>query len=398
MLSGKNVLLAITGSIAAYKSAYLVRGFIKSGANVKVIVTKSALQFVTKVTLSTLSKNPVYEDFLKDEHTGEWNNHVELGSWSDIMVIAPATANTLSNLVSGKANSFFLATFLSCNSPVFVAPAMDLDMFQNKSTKYNLEILFKRGVKIIDPGSGELASGLDGKGRMEEPEQIVAVINQYFLDQATLKNINILISAGPTYESIDPVRFIGNYSSGKMGFALAKEAENRGAYVELISGPVSLKTPKNVKRTNIRSALEMKKEIEDRFSTTDVLIMSAAVADFQPVESASNKIKKAESQMSITLKKTPDILKDLAKKKKKQIVIGFALETESEKKNAYQKMKQKNLDAIVLNSLKDKGAGFGYDTNKITIITPLEEMNYDLKTKDLVAKDILNFIEKCILD
>jgi len=398
MLSGKNVLLAITGSIAAYKSAYLVRGFIKSGANVKVIVTKSALQFVTKVTLSTLSKNPVYKDFLKDEHTGEWNNHVELGSWSDIMVIAPATANTLSNLVSGKANSFFLATFLSCNSPVFVAPAMDLDMFQNKSTKYNLEILLKRGVKIIDPGSGELASGLDGKGRMEEPEQIVAVINQYFLDQATLKNINILISAGPTYESIDPVRFIGNYSSGKMGFALAKEAENRGAYVELISGPVSLKTPKNVKRTNIRSALEMKKEIEDRFSTTDVLIMSAAVADFQPVESASNKIKKAESQLSITLKKTPDILKDLAKKKKKQIVIGFALETESEKKNAYQKMKQKNLDAIVLNSLKDKGAGFGYDTNKITIITPLEEMNYDLKTKDLVAKDILNFIEKCILE
>ncbi|MDG1798871.1 MAG: bifunctional phosphopantothenoylcysteine decarboxylase/phosphopantothenate--cysteine ligase CoaBC [Flavobacteriales bacterium] len=398
MLSGKNVLLAITGSIAAYKSAYLVRGFIKSGANVKVIVTESALQFVTKVTLSTLSKNPVYKDFLKDEHTGEWNNHVELGSWSDIMVIAPATANTLSNLVTGKANSFFLATFLSCNSPVFVAPAMDLDMFQNKSTKHNLDILSKRGVKIIDPGSGELASGLDGKGRMEEPEQIVDVINQYFLDQATLKNINILISAGPTYESIDPVRFIGNYSSGKMGFALAKEAENRGACVELISGPVSLKTPKNVKRTNIRSALEMKKEIEDRFSTTDVLIMSAAVADFQTTESAINKIKKAEAKMSITLKKTPDILKDLAKKKKKQIVIGFALETESEKKNAYQKMKQKNLDAIVLNSLKDKGAGFGYDTNKVTIITPLEEMNYELKTKDLVAKDILNFIEKCILD
>ena len=398
MLSGKNVLLAITGSIAAYKSAYLVRGFIKSGANVKVIVTKSALQFVTKVTLSTLSKNPVYKDFLKDEHTGEWNNHVELGSWSHVMVIAPATANTLSNLVTGKANSFFLATFLSCNSPVFVAPAMDLDMFQNKSTKHNLDILSKRGVKIIDPGSGELASGLDGKGRMEEPEQIVDVINQYFLDQATLKNINILISAGPTYESIDPVRFIGNYSSGKMGFALAKEAENRGACVELISGPVSLKTPKNVKRTNIRSALEMKKEIEDRFSTTDVLIMSAAVADFQPTESAINKIKKAEAKMSITLKKTPDILKDLAKKKKKQIVIGFALETESEKKNAYQKMKQKNLDAIVLNSLKDKGAGFGYNTNKVTIITPLEEMNYELKTKDLVAKDILNFIEKCILD
>tara|TARA_B100001093_G_scaffold64901_2_gene54854 strand:+ start:8289 stop:9479 length:1191 start_codon:yes stop_codon:yes gene_type:complete len=396
MLSGKNVLLAITGSIAAYKSAYLVRDFIKRGANVKVIITESALQFVTPVTLSTLSKNPVYKDFLKDNDTGEWNNHVELGSWSDIMVIAPATANTLSNLVSGKGDSLFLATFLSCKAPIFVAPAMDLDMFKNESTQNNIKILKDRKLNIIEPKIGELASGLDGKGRMEEPEQIAKIINQYFLDKASLKNLKILISAGPTYESIDPVRFIGNYSSGKMGFALAREAEKRGAIVELIAGPVSLETPKNVTRTDVRSADEMKKEIENRFKNTDILIMSAAVSDYQPVKMASNKIKKDVLEMSISLRKTSDILKDLAKIKKKQIVIGFALETQSEKKNAYEKMKKKNLDAIVLNSLNDKGSGFGFDTNKITLITPLEERKFDLKSKDLVAVDILNFVEECI--
>jgi phosphopantothenoylcysteine decarboxylase/phosphopantothenate--cysteine ligase len=396
MLSGKNVLLTITGSIAAYKSAYLVRDFIKRGANVKVIITESALQFVTPVTLSTLSKNPVYKDFLKDNDTGEWNNHVELGSWSDIMIIAPATANTLSNLVSGKGDSLFLATFLSCKAPIFVAPAMDLDMFKNESTQNNIKILKDRKLNIIEPKIGELASGLDGKGRMEEPEQIAKIINQYFLDKASLKNLKILISAGPTYESIDPVRFIGNYSSGKMGFALAREAEKRGAIVELIAGPVSLETPKNVTRTDVRSADEMKKEIENRFKNTDILIMSAAVSDYQPVKMASNKIKKDVLEMSISLRKTSDILKDLAKIKKKQIVIGFALETQSEKKNAYEKMKKKNLDAIVLNSLNDKGSGFGFDTNKITLITPLEERKFDLKSKDLVAVDILNFVEECI--
>jgi phosphopantothenoylcysteine decarboxylase / phosphopantothenate---cysteine ligase len=396
MLSGKNVLLAITGSIAAYKSAYLVRDFIKRGANVKVILTESALQFITPATLSTLSKNPVYKDFLKNTDTGEWNNHVELGSWSDIMVIAPATANTLSNLVSGKGDSFFLATYLSCNAPIFIAPAMDLDMFKNESTQNNIKILNERKINIIQPNSGELASGLDGMGRMEEPDQIALIINQFFLDKASLKNLKILISAGPTYESIDPVRFIGNHSSGKMGFSLAKEAEKRGAIVELIAGPVSLETPKNVKRTNVKSADEMKKEIESRFKKTDVLIMSAAVSDYQPMKIASNKIKKDDSEMIISLKKTPDILKDLAKIKKKQIVIGFALETQSEKKNAYEKMKKKNLDAIVLNSMNDKGAGFGFDTNKITLITPLEERKFDLKSKDLVAVDILNFVEECI--
>ncbi len=396
MLSGKNVLLAITGSIAAYKSAYLVRELIKRGAKVKVIITEAALKFVTTVTLSTLSKNPVYKDFLKNTDTGEWNNHVELGSWSDIMIVAPATANTLSNLVSGKGDSFFLATYLSCKAPIFVAPAMDLDMYKNESTQNNIKILKDRKINIIEPRSGELASGLDGKGRMEEPEQITKIINQYFLDKATLKNLKILISAGPTYESIDPVRFIGNHSSGKMGFALAREAEKRGANVELIAGPVSLETPRNVQRINVSSADEMKKEIEDRFKNTDVLIMSAAVSDYQPLKMASNKIKKDELEMSISLKKTPDILKDLAKLKKKQIVIGFALETQSEKKNAYEKMKKKNLDAIILNSLNDKGSGFGFETNKITLITPLEERKFDLKSKDLVAVDILNFVEECI--
>ena len=396
MLSGKNVLLAITGSIAAYKSAYLVRELIKRGSKVKVIITEAALKFVTTVTLSTLSKNPVYKDFLKNTDTGEWNNHVELGSWSDIMIVAPATANTLSNLVYGKGDSFFLATYLSCKAPIFVAPAMDLDMYKNESTQNNIKILKDRKINIIEPRSGELASGLDGKGRMEEPEQITKIINQYFLDKATLKNLKILISAGPTYESIDPVRFIGNHSSGKMGFALAREAEKRGANVELIAGPVSLETPRNVQRINVSSADEMKKEIEDRFKNTDVLIMSAAVSDYQPLKMASNKIKKDELEMSISLKKTPDILKDLAKLKKKQIVIGFALETQSEKKNAYEKMKKKNLDAIILNSLNDKGSGFGFETNKITLITPLEERKFDLKSKDLVAVDILNFLEECI--
>ena len=396
MLSGKNVLLAITGSIAAYKSAYLIREFIKKGVQVKVIVTESALQFVTKVTLSTLSKNPVYKDFIKNDETGEWNNHVDLGSWADLMIIAPATANTISDLVSGKGNSFLLTTFLSCNAPVFVAPAMDLDMFKNKSTQSNIKILSERSVEIIEPTEGELASGLEGKGRMQEPDQIVTMISEYFLNKATLKNINILISAGPTYESIDPVRFIGNHSSGKMGFALANEAQKRGANVELVSGPVNLETPENVIRTNVKSAQEMKKEITDRFKNIDVLIMSAAVADYKPVKEYDNKIKKQETELNILLEKTPDILKDLAKIKKKQVVVGFALETENELENARQKMKRKNLDAIILNSLSDNGAGFGYDTNKITLITPSENRKFDLKTKDLVAKDILNFIEECI--
>ena len=396
MLRGKNVLLSVTGSIAAYKSAFLVRELIKKGANVKVIVTESALQFVTTITLSTLSNNPVYKDFIKDNNTGEWNNHVDLGAWADLLLIAPATAHTISNLVTGKADSFFLATFLSCTAPVFLAPAMDLDMFKNNSTQDNLKKLKERGIEIIDPDDGQLASGLEGKGRLREPEEIVEILNQYYLDKATLKNIKVLISAGPTYESIDPVRFIGNHSSGKMGFAIANAAQKRGATVHLVTGPVKLKSPDNIERIDVVSASEMKKEIKNRFKDIDVLIMSAAVADYQPIKMAKQKIKKKNSELNIALKKTPDILRDLSKMKKKQIVIGFALETEDEKKNAYDKMKSKNLDAIVLNSLNDKGAGFGHDTNKITLITPMEERKFELKSKDLVAEDILNFIEECI--
>ena len=396
MLKGKNVLLSVTGSIAAYKSAFLVRELIKKGANVKVIVTESALQFVTTITLSTLSKNPVYKDFIKDKETGEWNNHVDLGAWADLFLVAPATAHTISNLVTGKGDSFFLATFLSCTAPIFVAPAMDLDMYKNKSTQNNLKLLIDRGVNIIDPDDGELASGLEGKGRLREPDEIVELLHNYLLDKASLKNIKFLISAGPTYESIDPVRFIGNHSSGKMGFSIANAAQKRGAKVQLVTGPVNLTTPDNVDRIDVVSANEMKKEIKKRFKDIDVLIMSAAVADYQPLKVADQKIKKKTNDLSIPLKKTPDILRDIAKIKKKQIVIGFALETENEKKNAYNKLKHKNLDAIILNSLADKGAGFGHDTNKITLITPSEERNFELKSKDLVAEDILNFIEECI--
>ena len=395
MLKGKNVLLAVTGSIAAYKSTYLVRELIKKGSNVKVIQTESSLQFVTPITLSTLSKNPVTKDFIKNEDTGEWNNHVALGEWADMMLIAPATAHTISNLVTGKADSFFLATFLSCRAPVFVAPAMDLDMFKNESTQANLDTLTKRGIHIIDPDEGELASGLEGKGRMKEPEDIVVYLNDYLLSKATLRGKKILISAGPTYEFIDPVRFIGNHSSGKMGFAIAEEAASRGASVTLITGPVHLSTPKQVYRKDVVSAEEMKNAILHYFDDSDVLIMAAAVADYKPKVVSDEKIKKKNAKLSLELVKTDDILKEIVKNKKQQFVVGFALETNNEQENAKQKLVHKNLDAIVLNSLNDTGAGFGHDTNKVTIITANEEITYTLKSKKEVAVDILNFIEGC---
>lgn len=395
MLKGKNVLLAVTGSIAAYKSTYLVRELIKKGSNVKVIQTESSLQFVTPITLSTLSKNPVTKDFIKNEDTGEWNNHVALGEWADMMLIAPATAHTISNLVTGKADSFFLATFLSCSAPVFVAPAMDLDMFKNESTQANLETLTKRGIHIIDPDEGELASGLEGKGRMKEPEDIVVYLNDYLLSKATLRGKKILVSAGPTYEFIDPVRFIGNHSSGKMGFAIAEEAASRGASVTLITGPVHLTTPEQVYRKDVVSAEEMKNAILHYFDDSDVLIMAAAVADYKPKVVSDEKIKKKNAELSLELVKTDDILKEIVKNKKQQFVVGFALETNNEQENAKQKLVHKNLDAIVLNSLNDTGAGFGHDTNKVTIITANEETTYALKSKKEVAVDILNFIEGC---
>ena len=395
MLKGKNVLLAVTGSIAAYKSTYLVRELIKKGSNVKVIQTESSLQFVTPITLSTLSKNPVTKDFIKNEDTGEWNNHVALGEWADMMLIAPATAHTISNLVTGKADSFFLATFLSCSAPVFVAPAMDLDMFKNESTQANLDTLTKRGIYIIDPDEGELASGLEGKGRMKEPEDIVVYLNDYLLSKATLRGKKILVSAGPTYEFLDPVRFIGNHSSGKMGFAIAEEAASRGASVTLITGPVHLTTPEQVYRQDVVSAEEMKNAILHYFDDSDVLIMAAAVADYKPKVVSDEKIKKKNAKLSLELVKTDDILKEIVKNKKQQFVVGFALETNNEQENAKQKLVHKNLDAIVLNSLNDTGAGFGHDTNKVTIITANEEKTYTLKSKKEVAVDILNFIEGC---
>ena len=395
MLKGKNVLLAVTGSIAAYKSTYLVRELIKKGSNVKVIQTESSLQFVTPITLSTLSKNPVTKDFIKNEDTGEWNNHVALGEWADMMLIAPATAHTISNLVTGKADSFFLATFLSCSAPVFVAPAMDLDMFKNESTQDNLNTLTKRGIHIIDPDEGELASGLEGKGRMKEPEDIVVHLNEYLLSKATLRGKKILVSAGPTYELIDPVRFIGNHSSGKMGFAIAEEAASRGATVTLVTGPVHLTTPDQVSRQDVVSAEEMKNTILHYFDDADVLIMAAAVADYKPKVVSDEKIKKKDAELSLELVKTDDILKEIVKNKKQQFVVGFALETNNEQENAKQKLVHKKLDMIVLNSLNDSGAGFGHDTNKVTIITANEEKTYTLKSKKEVAVDILNFIEGC---
>ena len=395
MLKGKNVLLAVTGSIAAYKSTYLVRELIKKGSNVKVIQTESSLQFVTPITLSTLSKNPVTKDFIKNEDTGEWNNHVALGEWADMMLIAPATAHTISNLVTGKADSFFLATFLSCSAPVFVAPAMDLDMFKNESTQDNLSTLTERGIHIIDPDEGELASGLEGKGRMKEPEDIVAFLNEYLLSKATLRGKKILVSAGPTYELIDPVRFIGNHSSGKMGFAIAEEAASRGATVTLVTGPVHLTTPDQVSRKDVVSAEEMKNTILHYFDDADVLIMAAAVADYKPKAVSDEKIKKNDAELSLELVKTDDILKEIVKNKKQQFVVGFALETNNEQENAKQKLVHKKLDAIVLNSLNDSGAGFGHDTNKVTIITANDEKTYTLKSKKEVAADILNFIEGC---
>ena len=395
MLKGKNVLLAVTGSIAAYKSTYLVRELIRRGSNVKVIQTESSLQFVTPIALSTLSKNPVTKDFIKNEETGEWNNHVALGEWADMMLIAPATAHTISNLVTGKADSFFLATFLSCSAPVFVAPAMDLDMFKNESTQDNLNTLTKRGIHVIEPDEGELASGLEGKGRMKEPEDIVVFLNEYLLSKATLRGKKILVSAGPTYELIDPVRFIGNHSSGKMGFAIAEEAASRGATVTLVTGPVHLTTPDQVSRKDVVSAEEMKNTILHYFDDSDVLIMAAAVADYKPKVVSDEKIKKKDAELSLELVKTDDILKEIVKNKKQQFVVGFALETNNEQENAKQKLVQKNLDAIVLNSLNDSGAGFGHDTNKVTIITTSKEKTYPLKSKKEVAVDILNFIEGC---
>jgi phosphopantothenoylcysteine decarboxylase / phosphopantothenate---cysteine ligase len=393
VLSGKKIILGVSGGIAAYKTASLVRLFIKAGAHVQVIMTPASKDFVTPLTLSTLSKKPVHSTFYNEEdENAQWNNHVELGLWADLMIIAPATANTLSKMVNGNCDNLLIATYLSAKCPVYFAPAMDLDMYKHHSTIASFTALKQYGNTIIPAESGELASGLSGEGRMAEPENIIAFLEADLLSKLPLKGKKILITAGPTYEAIDPVRFIGNHASGKMGFDIANEAANLGAEVILVSGPTHLKIKNNsIKAINVFSAEEMYTACHEYFNYVDVAIAAAAVADYRPKNVALQKIKKSESSFSIELEKTKDILASLGEIKKNQFLIGFALETENEIENAKLKIQKKNLDLIVLNSLQDEGAGFGKPTNKITFIDKnfsIEPM--ELKSKEEVAIDILN--------
>jgi len=402
MLKGKHILLGITGSIAAYKAAMLIRLLSKAGAEVKVLMTPMAKQFITPLTMATLSKHPILVDFYNPEN-GDWNNHVSLGEWSDYYLIAPASANTLAKMATGIADNLVLTTYLSARCPVIVAPAMDFAMFKHSATRSNLEILRSNGVSIIQPGSGELASGLKGEGRMEEPEKIVACLDkleQQSSKKKTLTGIKVLVTAGPTYEAIDPVRFIGNHSTGKMGYALAEEAALRGAEVTLISGPTHLHAPvnNNIKLISVTSADEMLQASKKAFNDTTIAICCAAVADFTPAKVAAKKIKHRKNEIQLLLKPTIDIAATLGKKKKKnQYLIGFALETNDEVTNAQKKIRDKNFDFIVLNSLNDKGAGFGGDTNKVTLLYENgREQKFKLKSKSEVAKDIINAIE-CLM-
>ena len=391
-LQNKNILIAVTGGIAAYKINILVRDFIKKGAEVQVIMTAPAKQFVTKATLSTLSKKPVYSDFF--ENNGLWNNHVELALWADIMLIAPCTANTLGKMIHGICDNLVIATYMSAKCPVFIAPAMDLDMYAHPSTRQNLEMAEDFGHFIIPAEEGELASGLFGPGRMAEPETILSAVEDFFSFSRKLTGKTVLITAGPTYEAIDPVRFIGNHSSGKMGFSLAEEAAKRGARVILISGPTALKPEhSNIDIHRVTSAKEMANQVFNYYETCDLAIASAAVADYAPEVTADEKIKKKEDHLTLNLVKNPDILKAMGERKKNQILVGFALETQNEVKNAKEKLNKKNLDLIVLNSLREAGAGFGHDTNKVKIITQNSEKSFGLKSKKEVARDILNCIE-----
>ncbi|PKF72908.1 bifunctional phosphopantothenoylcysteine decarboxylase/phosphopantothenate--cysteine ligase CoaBC [Chryseobacterium sp. PMSZPI] len=398
-VSGKKVLIAVSGGIAAYKIHFLIRDFVKKGAEVQVIMTPDAEHFVTKLSLSTLSKKPVYSDFYGDN--GSWNSHVEMALWADAIVVAPCTANTLSKMVHGMCDNLVIATYMSAKCPVFIAPAMDLDMYAHPSTKKNLELAESFGHIIIPAESGELASGLIGQGRMAEPETIFNTIESYFstdVHTEILKGKTVLITAGPTYEAIDPVRFIGNHSSGKMGFSLAEEASKRGAKVILISGPSSQTIhDKNVELHKVTSAKEMLAKVFEFYDGIDIGIASAAVADYAPKEAAKEKIKKNDENLIIELVKNPDILKTMGEKKTHQFLVGFALETQNEEENAKGKLEKKNLDMIVLNSLRDEGAGFKNDTNKIKIFTRTEKKEFNLKSKDEVAKDILDFVESQLL-
>ena len=398
VLNGQNVLLGISASIAAYKSAELVRCFVKLGANVRVVQTPSSKEFVTPLTLSTLSKNPVLSNLTKEKDKDVWNNHVEIGLWADIFVIAPASSNTLSKMSSGECDNLLLTTYMSAKCPVFFAPAMDLDMYKHPSTITNIEKLISYGNFLIPPGDGELASGLVGKGRMAEPHEIVSFIIDQLYSNLPLSGKKVLLTAGPTYEAIDPVRFIGNHSSGKMGVALANKLAAMGAMVDLVIGPSNMQTDHpNINRVDVVSSVQMLEACDAVYQKMDIAISSAAVADYKPKSVASSKIKKKDNNLNIDLEPTVDILKHLGDNKKNQILIGFALETDNEEENAKSKIAKKNLDFIVLNSLNDKGAGFKHDTNKISIIDKHNKIQrFELKSKDEVANDIVTHLIKIL--
>lgn len=394
MLKGKHIILGVTGSIAAYKAATLVRLLVKEGAEVRVVMTALAKEFITPLTMATLSKHPVMVEFYNPEN-GDWNSHVSMGLWADLYLIAPATANTMGKMAHGVADNLLLTTYLSAKCPVIIAPAMDLDMYRHPATQHNLEVLRSYGNMIVEPEAGELASGLVGKGRMAEPEEIVSFIKCFFNKDNGFAGKKVLLTAGPTYEKIDPVRFIGNYSTGKMGFALAEEFAGRGAEVTLVTGPVGLKMANSaVRRVDVECAAEMYEQVMALAGENDIVVSCAAVADFTPKDQAGVKIKREADNMLLELKPTQDIAAELGKRKREgQLLVGFALETNDETCNALLKLKKKNLDLIVLNSLRDKGAGFGGDTNKVTMIDRDEkQFQYDLKSKQEVAKDIVDRI------
>lgn len=411
MLEGKKIVLGITGSIAAYKACLIIRLLVKAGAEVQVVITPAGKEFITPITLSALTQKPVISDFFS-QRDGTWHSHVALGLWADAMLIAPCTASTLGKMVSGVADNMLVTTYLSMKAPVFIAPAMDLDMYAHPVTQRNLEQLRAIGNHVIEPGNGFLASGLEGKGRMEEPENIVKALDAYFAEQqagsgqlptpppspssSALQAKHILITAGPTYEKIDPVRFIGNYSSGKMGFALAEECARRGARVTLVAGPVSMKTANpNIHRVDVESCIQMHDAAVEAFKTANAAILCAAVADFRPVEVASEKIKRLGQTLEISLVPNPDIAAELGRlKRKDQTLVGFALETNDEQQNAEHKLAKKNLDFIVLNSLRNKGTCFQSDDNQISIISQTGRKDFEKKPKAYVAKDIIDELER----
>ena len=390
MLKGKHIILGITGSIAAYKAAYIIRALVKKGAEVQVVITPAGKEFITPITLSALSSNPVISDFFSNRD-GTWHSHVDLGLWADAMLVAPATASTIGKMANGIADNMLVTTYLSCKAPVFIAPAMDLDMFAHPTTQQNLERLRSFGNHIIEPAEGELASHLVGKGRMEEPDKIIAVLEAFFAQSTLLNNKKILITAGPTYEKIDPVRFIGNYSSGKMGFAIAEECARRGADVTLVSGPVSIGCSNKIHRINVENCQEMYNAATNEFNDCDAAILCAAVADFKPENVSDKKIKRRKDDLTIRLSPTHDIAEELGKRKRNgQILIGFALETDNEDANAKAKLEKKHFDFIVLNSTRNEGTTFRTDDNQIKIITETSEKEYEKKNKHEVACDIID--------